>query len=785
MGRSGFPRIVILTLLLAHAGAVCAQAWEILGPGPSHNGQVEGITNREVVGAVNAIAAHPTNADIVYIGSVNGGIWRTLNATAAAPAWTRQTDGFESLSIGSIEFDPTDATRQTLVAGVARTSSLARFGGTQPGMLRTTDGGANWVLLAPGGALLNRAVVGIAARGAILVAATDNGVYRSTTTGTAFSLVSGAAGSGLPAGTTPDLAADPAMNARLYVAITSGSARGVYRSTDTGATWAKVSDAAVDAVFDAGASRARLAVGAAGQVFVGVIGSNGRLAEVFRSGDGIGGWIALGVPTTAEQNGVLCGVPPGRQGGIHFSISADPVDANLVYVGGDRQPFFGEGVSGSMQFFPNSIGAIDFSGRLFRGDAAAAAGSRWTSLTHSGAGNASAPHADSRDMAFDAAGNLLEADDGGLYKRVNPRTTTGAWLSLNGDLQVTEYHGLSYDTVSNRVIGGSQDNGTTEQRDTTRIFNAVSTGDGGHPAVEDRASTTLSTRYSSFQNLGSLRRRTVNASNVVQSTTFPARTVVGGGPALSAQFYTPIVINAAVVEADTVNAARLLIGAANGIYESLDAGATIAFLTPVDAPPPVLRVNQFQGAPIVYGVPGNPDYILAGVTENPSTAPVNALRVRTAAGAALAQFATLPSAARDVAVDRDSIVSGAPTRLFVLTAAQVLTTANGAAPLSDITGNLVAGLSPGALRAMVFIPTAAVDALVVGADRGVFIARGPSFDAWSRLGTGLPNAPVQELDYDLSDGVLVAGLLGRGAWIQRDPLGPTPPETLFANGFEP
>lgn len=236
MSRSGFPRIVIATLLLAHAGAVRAQAWEILGPGPSHNGQVEGITNREVVGAVNAIAAHPTNADIVYIGSVNGGIWRTLNATAAAPAWTRQTDGFESLSIGSIEFDPTDATRQTLVAGVARTSSLARFGGTQPGLLRTTDGGASWVLLAPGGALLNRAVVGIAARGAILVAATDNGVYRSTTTGTAFSLVSGAADSGLPAGNTPDLAADPAVNARLYVVIAAGPGRGVYRSTDTGAT---------------------------------------------------------------------------------------------------------------------------------------------------------------------------------------------------------------------------------------------------------------------------------------------------------------------------------------------------------------------------------------------------------------------------------------------------------------------------------------------------------------------------------------------------------------------
>ena len=49
---------------------------------------------------------------------------------------------------------------------------------------------------------------------------------------------------------------------------------------------------------------------------------------------------------------------PGGQGARHFSIVADPDDANIVYVGGDRQNFP----------FPNFIGANDFTGRLFRGD---------------------------------------------------------------------------------------------------------------------------------------------------------------------------------------------------------------------------------------------------------------------------------------------------------------------------------------------------------------------------------------------------------------------------------
>jgi hypothetical protein len=772
-------RVISALLLVAAAGAAHGQAWEPLGPSPSHAGQVEGIVNREVAGAINAIAVHPTSADIVYIGSVNGGIWRTTNATAAAPTWTRQTDDLESQSIGDIAFDPNDATAQTLVAGIARTSSFARMGGNQPGMLRTTNGGGTWTLLAPGGQLLTRAVIGVAARGATLIAATDNGVYRSIDTGATFTLVSGSAAGGLPVGVVSELAADPTNTARFYTAVFSGASRGLYRSSDTGATWTKVSDAAMDAVINAG-SRGRIAVGALGQVFMGIIGTGNRLAEVFRSPDGATGWTALGVPTTAEQNGVLFGIHVGAQGLLHFSISADPVDANIVYVGGDRQPLFGEGVPNSTMSFPNSLGANDFSGRLFRGNAAAAPASRWVALTHSGTSNNSAPHADSRDMAFDAAGDLLESNDGGLYKRVAPRTTNGTWVSLNGDLQITEYHGLSYDSVSARVTGGSQDNGTTQQRDSGRIFDAVSTGDGSHPAIEDRSSATLSTRYTSLQNLIQFRRRTVDASNVTQTQVFPPLTVTGGGPALVPQFYTPIAINDAASVGDTAVGQRLLIGASNGIYESFDGASTLAFLVPPGAPSPVVRVNRFVGAPIVYGVPGNPDFILAGVTVNPGATPSNEVWVRSTLAGGLTQLAVMPGFVTDVAVDRDL-----PSRVFALTSTQVLFSSTGAAPFATVTGNLVTGFAPGVLRSMAFIPTSGTDALVVGSDRGVFISRAPNFDTWARLGTGLPTAGVYELDYDVPDNVLVAGLLGRGAWIQRTPLGNASPDALFSNGFEP
>ena len=116
--------------------------WTAQGPGPTRFGQVENIIpNNEVVGAIHTVAAHPTDSNILYVGAVNGGVWKTTNATAASPHWTPLTDNFPSLSIGALEFDPTDPTRQTLVAGIGRFSSFGRSGGPLAGLLRTTDGG--------------------------------------------------------------------------------------------------------------------------------------------------------------------------------------------------------------------------------------------------------------------------------------------------------------------------------------------------------------------------------------------------------------------------------------------------------------------------------------------------------------------------------------------------------------------------------------------------------------------------------------------------------------------
>lgn len=379
-------------------------------------------------------------------------------------------------------------------------------------------------------------------------------------------------------------------------------------------------------------------------------------------------------------------------------------------------------------------------GRLFRGNASACQ-NQWTPLTHSGTASNSSPHADSREMVFDAAGNIIQVDDGGIYKRTNPNASNGDWFSLNGDLQATEYHGIAYDANAGIIIGGAQDIGTTEQLvpDGT-TFRSISTADGGDVAVEIQTTPGLSTRYSSFQNLGAFRRRVLNSSNVLLSQVGLAMGPLGGSPVLEPQFYTPIVAN-------PIDGNRLLIGALNGLYESLDEGDTVRRIA-AD-----VTVNAFVGDPVIYGVPGDASLIYA--------ADQASLWRRTGGTANPVVEVNSPTAST---ISGITINPGNASEVFLVDAAAVWRTGNAAANWAAVTGNL-GSLDPGRLRAIVFTP-GSDPALVVGADRGIFVAYASGgYEEWTPLGgSSLPNAPVYELAYSVTDDVLVAGTLGRGAW---------------------
>ena len=110
--------------------------WTEIGPrGILPNGEApHGVLS----GAVQAIAPSPVNPNVVFVGTVNGGIWRTNDINASVgptggPVWTPLTDQFPAISISSLEFSPLDG--KTLFAGTGKASSYRSMGNSL-GILR-------------------------------------------------------------------------------------------------------------------------------------------------------------------------------------------------------------------------------------------------------------------------------------------------------------------------------------------------------------------------------------------------------------------------------------------------------------------------------------------------------------------------------------------------------------------------------------------------------------------------------------------------------------------------
>jgi hypothetical protein len=686
--------------------------WIPLGPSPTRSAQVVVPPDNLVTGAIHAIAPHPTNAAILYIGAVNGGIWRTANATAANPSWIALSDDLPSQSIGALAFDPTDATRNTLIAGTGRWSNFAQRGDDEIGVYRTTDGGASWAVLG-GATLLGRKVSAVAARGAVLLAATTTGLYRSTNTGATWLLASGTGN--LPAGSMPALTSDPSNAQRFYAGVLNATPQ-ILRSGDNGASWTDVTTGITG--LSASTSSFRIAVGPTGVVYVAVV-NGGTLAGVFRSTNQGANWTPMDVPP----------VHPGGQGVVNTSMVVDPTNPDLVYIAGDR------------------ITVSPFTGNVRRGNAAAPAGTQFTTIVDANAGNTT-PHADSRAMAFDAAGSLLQADDGGIYRRANPTSSAGTWSSVIGNLNVMEVHDLDHDRVANVILIGTQDNGTHMQQSATNpIWILINGGDGGDVAIDSLSLVGIgSYRYISAQNFGGARRARYNAANAfVSNTNLPTGVT-------DPQFVTPIEVNVA-------NSGRLLIGGANTLYEINDANAATPTLSIIGAP----GANRNAMA---YGAAGAPDVAYVG----------RGSQVFRRNGAAFVATAALPAGAAtvtDVALDPAN-----PARVFAIDDNQVFRSIDSGATWTDVTGNLGA-ISSVDFRSIEFIQRGGGDLVALGTRSGVFFA-GVASNSWALLGGGLPDVLVFDLRWIPSQDRLIAGTLGRGVWA----LDFGQVDALFANGFE-
>ena len=723
------------------------------GPGPIFdNFFVDIPPNFPVSGAINAIAASQTNPDLVYAGAVNGGVWKTTNATADPPSWSPLTDRrLPGLSINSLAISPVNP--RILFAGTGSTSSFGFDGSPGFGVARSTDGGRSWSVLAQdtfSGRRINSVVPTTLDGGNVVLAATlldqrpgsdvfvipAGGVFRSTDMGDSFVRLSGDGSSGLPDQGVSSLVGDAGNRYRFYAAVPAGlfgaaGGEGIYRSDDGGVTWAAVNSG----LPDLGSSlRILLAVHnnlsqRTNAVYAAVLTlAVPNLLGVFRS-DNLGAtWTTLGAPSDP--------LFPSGQELFQGSVAADPMDPNVVFIAGD------------------------FGGN-WRGDASLLPGSPWTRVDFDAA-HGTAPHPDSRAMVFDANGNLLQSSDGGLYRLVDPdnRLNQRQWVSVNGNIRPTEFHSVAYDPLSGIVFGGAQDTGVPIQPAPGEFtWVTLLSGDGGNVGVDNdqfaHPGTTI--RYTGGPDFGFFNRTTWDATNTMLGGLTPAGLLITSGPGTgeslftfdNVQFSQPFVLNA-------IDPSRMLIGTSN-IYESLDRGDTLANLGNTGN----LIGNGLGASPMAYGghLAGMPYSDVFYVGAN------SAIFHRVALGGPITTLGNYPGSSQilSLVIDpqnyRHVFVSDSDSRVWG--------SFDEGVSWLELTANLPT-LST-SIRVLEFVRPSAQGkpvVLLAGGLGGVFQLRHPRTPGaqWKPLTRQLPHGLVLDLHYDANDDVLVAGFLGRGAW---------------------
>jgi autotransporter-associated beta strand protein len=797
-----FVHVAALLLLpmAAIAQVQVNQVFNLQGPSPSigQQGTVQSgdipPNSGSVAGAVQAVVFDPTNSNI-YVGTPGGGIWASSNGGAG---WTPLTDKQATLSIYSLSLDPTDARGKTLIAGTGVSSNgtigalsdpLQQFqssGGIQNGLLYSQDGGKTWTSLG-GGTLAGQNVSAVAARGQIIMAGTSvmsefayqpvpgtisGALYRSTNGGTTFMQVSGAAGTGLPAGPITSLVGDPGNPNTFYAALSSPTATSsgytstaIYMSTNSGSTWSQVFNASNSKNFDNnvtitgnGQTMIKLATGANGAVAAGVVDvSSGRVTGLFWSSSpstGAGSWTALRTPAGDDLNYI-------KQAPFNFAIAIDPTNSKLVYISGDETKK--DQTTYSLAAYRVSV-----------------ADQTITGLTLANTANGTFPHSDSRAITFDSSGNLILTSDGSIYLRTSPQTDSGNWQRVNGDLSAFEVYKVAYDAVSKRLSVAAQDNGVAIQSGPGNArWNAVQGADGLNVAINDTTLTGKSAVYSTFYSLGGFSRIVLDASGKQIS---PNTAAFGYGAQVTCNksdcasqvsgsyFYSPVVLN-------KVNP-TLIAMAGSAVYVAQD---TLTGKQAPDASTVNLNLTNVgsTGAnssvtALAYGTIDNNNVLLAGVAPNGQTTQTGggAGQLWLSTSAAANSLAPLAAFTNLNAFSPSSVVfdQRSQSRFYVADGNQLFGTGNQGAGFQPLTGNLPANfIRPTSLE---FISNNGVNALLVGGLNNVANAQGPiavadsnangNLAGWRPFGQGLPNSQVSALSYNPTVDVLAVGTFGRG-----------------------
>ena len=405
-------------------------------------------------GRVTAVAGIPDQPYTFYMGATGGGVWKTEDA---GTSWRNVSDGtFEAGSIGAVAVAQSDPNVVYVGTGSAAPRGNISSG---VGLYKSTDAGVTWkgigldkagqvgkIVIHP----QNPDLVYVAALGNIFGPNPERGVFRSSDGGATWSHVLSVSDS---TGAV-DLAMDPNNPRILYAGmwraerkpwtlIDGSTEGGVYKSTDSGDTWKRLEGG--------------LPGGLVGKVGVAVSPANSNRVWVIQA-------------TADEKKG---GLYRSDDGGKSFSrinrehnlrqrawyytyVIADPQDENTVYV---LNTGFYKSIDGGKTFESIRV-----------------------------------PHGDNHGLWINPHNTdiLINSNDGGANVSLNGGQT---W-STQYNQPTAEFYRVAVDNqFPYRVYGAQQDNSTISVPSSspggitpTQHWYAVGGGESGHIAVDPRNS---------------------------------------------------------------------------------------------------------------------------------------------------------------------------------------------------------------------------------------------------------------------------------------------------------
>ncbi len=752
-------------------GAARGGTWQAQGPNPIvQNGRT---TNnfQAVSGRIGALAIR--NDGTIILGAAQGGIW---TYDAAAGTWTSRTKDADTQSVGALAIAPSNDSIVYMGSGEGALSGDSYYG---DGVYRSTDGGVTWTHV-------SSLFTGQATSALAVDPTNPNHVYAATLRGRGgnhrttaptepaygvYESTDGGANWTLRKGThdelhgATDLVMDPQNPKNLWASFWGDA---IYKSTDGGVTWSSSLGNLPTGNFLEGGTRFSLGLShPAGQanptLYTGFDWFDNsdvhHAARVFKSVDGGTTWTdATGSPTTGSNSVIdYC----GTQCFYDNVIKPDPTNPNVVYVLG-------------LYGYNNSPA----SGGIFR---SIDGGAHWVNLGYD-------LHPDYHAFAFQPTNtkHIAIGNDGGVWQSQNQggrlvpgsALSTTDWEDLNGTvnpttaalvhatgLQITQFtSAATVPLIPGQYWGGTQDNGTLRKSAVNSRWFDQASGDGGQVIVDQTTKNVGNPTVPAYV-FGTYFSISPYRYDPSETNTFFGNEPIDGGINLTdrSEFYVPWVQNRGNVNQMFLGTYRLYRtdnaeapSAGDVTWKPISGDLTSGC---TGAAP-----NGARGCLIsAVGVADGGDGVWVGTDDARVSVSTNAATsdnpTWTRVGANV--FPNRP--VNQIAVDRSNwrvayLAFGGFGAATPGNSGHVYATTDGGKTFRDATGNL-----PDVPVNSVVIDPSDPNTIYVGTDVGAFVSVNGG-RVYKRLGDGIPKVASWQLDYDATNGVLLNGTHGRGAY---------------------